>query len=256
MSATSPAEALAQGIARHCDQKSLFCQRDPQELLKQITKATELRLRLSHETRSRMNDAAEPDTDFPTIQASPPKQLQLVEDPIGFLLKTHSSYAVQIGTLESTLFAGEWTSEYESDLIGRWQGYQQYAAIARTWLSADYNDDLSLFLVGPAGSNDQVEWKAFSQTVERNDLVCRKLVWLPSRDPSDWPAEIVEFLDRTFLAEPWLDTSQAKSLDLDSLSVMSDEMRPWQAVMNRHEFQSEDRDSDAFVAALIEAFES
>ncbi|WP_146597744.1 ABC-three component system middle component 1 [Novipirellula aureliae] len=173
--------------------------------------------------------------------------------PVGLFIKNHSSYAIQIGELGRELITGEWDDEYYGELISQWHGYQQYAAIARTWLLSDFSDDLNLFLVGPSGSKDEREWQNFSQIIERNDLVCRKIVWLPGKNDHNWSKELEEFLERTFLAEPWKASGATSGINLDALSDSMSDFEAWREVLERPEFKSEPVEHDALVSALLEA---
>src|ERR1039457_983031 len=59
--------------------------------------------------------------------------------------------------------------------------------------------NITMFCVAPVGCIDLDGWKTFAAKVERDDMVCRKLVWLPREDFDD----VNVFLDRTFMARPW-----------------------------------------------------
>jgi hypothetical protein len=255
MSKPDPVKFLADGIEKYCVRKGFAITRDPVELLKTQTKSSDMQSRLRIE-KERQNTDLRTDT-FAAIEqeskSSHWQQMNEIKRPIGFYIKTHSSYAVQIGMIDDTEIIGDWPEEYRSRMIRRWQGYQQFAAIARTWLSAQYSDDLNLFLVGPIGSSEEPEWRNFSEAVERNELVCRKLVWLPSKDDATWSEEIDRFIKRTFLAEPWYRADGKVGVPLDSLSDVYTDFENWLAVIDRPEFTGIDRDYDALVTALLEA---
>lgn len=170
----------------------------------------------------------------------------------GLFIDTHSQYAVQIGTLEEQLTPGKWEESYRLQVQKRWQAHQRLAAIARTWLVAGYSDDMNLFLVGPPGSSNEKEWNNYSQVIERNDLVCRKLVWLPSKNESMWPTEISDFLERTFLATPWLSNEDQKNVPLDSLADLTKTLGNWSAVFDLPQFASESPAYRDLVKKLVE----
>lgn len=77
--------------------------------------------------------------------------------------------------------------------------------------------NIIMFCVAPPGSIDQSEWEVFAAKVERDDMVCRKMVWLPSEDIDDANA----FLDRTFLARPW---DKAVQQGPNELSVLAESL--------------------------------
>lgn len=102
-------------------------------------------------------------------------------------------YSVIIGSLgESWLEAAEAKDAH----------YEQ-AARARTWLDGYRQENLYLMLVGPSGSCDTRQWNDFAYSVERDESVCRKLVWLPPKPGDEFVHSIKRFCCRTFLARPW-----------------------------------------------------
>tara|TARA_R110002167_G_scaffold148524_2_gene341503 strand:- start:15927 stop:16658 length:732 start_codon:yes stop_codon:yes gene_type:complete len=233
----SPITALILAVIGSAQQRSLQVTRDPEQLTQTRTKSASI--------QDTFNDATDA-----TSQLRP--EMANVSAPVGIFIKSHSSYAIQIGMLGGELITGEWEEDYYSELISQWHGYQQYAAIARTYLLSDYSDDLNLFLVGPAGSNDEREWQNFSQVIERNDLVCRKLVWLPSKNDHEWMTELSAFLERTFLAEPWTGSATTSGINLDALSDSMAYFDAWREVLERPEFRTEPLDHTALVKALLE----
>lgn len=236
----NPIETLATAILEQCEARELQYVKQPEELSKDITRSAALQGKLQEssdeaqrrQTRNELNDIA---------------------SPYGLFVKSHSSYAIQIGQLDDDLMTGEWQADYRQKLLRRWHAYQQYAAIARTWLLTDYSDDLNLFLVGPIGSGDEAEWKNFCEVIERNELVCRKLVWLPKKHEEGWSDEVEAFLERTFLAEPWEQGSSRRSTQLDALSDSADNSRSWLEILDRPEFRTESRDYDALVKEILKS---
>jgi len=233
----NPVDALISAIINNAQERSFGITRDPEELSQSRTKSASIRVTVSQSAGARLEFRPEMET---------------VPLPVGIFIKSHSSYAIQVGRLGRELVSGEWEDEYYSTLISQWHGYQQYAAIARTWLLSDFSDDLNLFLVGPTGSKDEREWQNFSRVIERNDLVCRKLVWLPSSNDHEWASELSAFLERTFLAEPWRGGATSSSISLDALSDSMADFEAWRKVLERAEFRSQTLDATALVKALLE----
>jgi hypothetical protein len=97
--------------------------------------------------------------------------------------------------------------------------YRNQAAITRSWLG-DEAPNLQLFLIGSVGSASDSNWRQLAAEAEADDRICRKLVWLPQREPTVEDAEL--FLGRTFLAKPWVNASTpgAQSPRLDSLGTI------------------------------------
>ena len=91
------------------------------------------------------------------------------------------------------------------------------AAIARLWLPAETSEDLNLYLVGPSGSDTRMQWRDIAAEIERDERVCRKLVWLPPVTASEQEDSLAHFLSRTFLARPWKDTGAPGEHDIDRL---------------------------------------
>ncbi len=170
----------------------------------------------------------------------------------GVFIDTHSQYAVQIGALEDQVTPGKWDESYRHQIQKRWQAHQRLAAIARTWLVAGYSDDMNLFLIGPPGSDCEKEWTNYSQVIERNDLVCRKLVWLPSKNESKWNTEISEFLERTFLATPWVTSGESKDVPLDSLADLTQTLGNWSDIFDLPQFAQEQPDYKQLIKKLVE----
>lgn len=233
-----PIDALIAALVECAARRKFQVTRDPEQLSQIRTKSASI--------QPAFGDGSETGS-----QLRP--EMAKVAAPIGMFIKSHSSYAIHIGQLGGELVTGEWEDDYYRKLISHWHGYQQYAAIARTWLLSDYSDDMNLFLVGPPGSKDEIEWQNFAQVVERNDLVCRKLLWLPGKNNHEWSTELSGFLDRTFLSEPWKGTATTSGINLDALSDAMAELDAWRGVLERPEFRSEPIDHASLVNALLEA---
>jgi hypothetical protein len=110
-----------------------------------------------------------------------------------------------------------------------------WAGLVRSEIAPARRSDLHLFLIAPTSSSDQPIWRERRSRIESDERFCRKFVWLPTEKPDE--VEIREFLDRTFLAQPWKGRSaEPRSLDPleqliydasgDSL-LTSDEVRRW-----------------------------
>ncbi|MDR6772677.1 ABC-three component system middle component 1 [Azospirillum sp. BE72] len=82
--------------------------------------------------------------------------------------------------------------------------YLNQMIIGWSWLGRQ-GDDLLLILVGPPQDGDEAdEWRDLRSSVERDERVCRKLVWLPPSDSARLNTSIESIIRRTFLACPWL----------------------------------------------------
>jgi hypothetical protein len=114
--------------------------------------------------------------------------------------------------------------------------------------------DLNLFIVAPPGSSESPEWSDFAAQAERNEHVCRKLVWLPPEEAKHWKVSARTFCERTFLARPWMAQNQPSgSAQLDPLAGMlqgEGRMAKWLTLM-----ENEIEEDSDLAEALMNAFE-
>jgi len=134
-----------------------------------------------------------------------------------------------------------------------WGAAQRQAAVARTSVASDSGEDLVLILVGPGGSKENAEWRSIAMEIERNDLVCRKLVWLPPKKPVEGNAALMDFMKRTFLSKPWLVTEGIPQTALDTLSEKNTALLGWEEILDAQPINRADVDYDALVVKLIHA---
>jgi hypothetical protein len=144
----------------------------------------------------------------------------------------------QDGTVRATcgaftvLIAELGTNPLEAERV--WSQHQRSAAVTRASLPPASNEDVVLYLVGPVGSINEPEWRTFGMQVERNDLVCRKLVWLPPADTAQRESSIVEFCRRTFLSRPWSGPVERVQPQLDALSGAASSFDDWEEILAKH----------------------
>lgn len=112
--------------------------------------------------------------------------------------------------------------------------YRNQAAIARSWLGAE-GPNLQLFLIGPEGALGHRSWLQLAATVEADDRICRKVMWLFDGSPT--PQSALQFLGRTFVATPWDKEERIKA----QLDQMADVGLPdgWQAIVDDEELDAE-----------------
>ena len=134
------------------------------------------------------------------------------------------NFTVLIATLGSTPDEGE----------RLWSDHQRTAAATRANLPSAINEDVVLYFVGPEGSINDAEWRTLGMQIERNDLVCRKLVWLPSSDLASRESSIIEFCGRTFLSKPWSSPREHVQPQLDALSGAAASFEDWEDVLSKH----------------------
>lgn len=99
--------------------------------------------------------------------------------------------------------------------------FSNQAAVARTWLPPEQADNLQIFLVGPVGSDTASDWRNLQSRVERDEQICRKLIWLPPADEVARNQSLTAFLARTVLVRPWGDDDAAPSGRLDVLESLA-----------------------------------
>lgn len=134
-----------------------------------------------------------------------------------------------------------------------WASAQRQAALARTTVAADKGEDMILIFVGPPGSRDDGEWRSLAMEIERNDLVCRKLVWLPAKAKPLAPEALAAFVSRTLIAKPWLSTAPAQPQELDQLASRDLGLKGWQKILDEQPHDRAAVDYDELVKRLIEA---
>jgi len=76
--------------------------------------------------------------------------------------------------------------------------YHLQMARARTWLENKYKENMYLLLVTPPGAGTRSSWLDFAHEIERNEYICRKLVWRPTLDQKARLADANYFCDRMF----------------------------------------------------------
>lgn len=183
------------------------------------------------------------------------------------LLGTPVEMKPQETTKPSGMFVGQWTTLFgpldgeaalpadphpaRNAVIERWGRHQHYCAVVRATLNKNRQDDIVLFLTGAIGSEHDKEWNALASQIERDDLVCRKLVWLPPASEGRCAQSLALFLEKTFLARPWQIEGPLGQHRLDAVSDVSDTLTAWQAVLDRQPNNEEDIDYDQLAKELI-----
>jgi hypothetical protein len=169
----TPAAALLQVLLSSADRLSFKSSLNPPELCQVISRSAGMAAELG-------------------IPGKPPTDLGRSPCTESLIIDCHSILLAQLVE-----------SEDRPDIEAQVAAEQRRAAIALTWLLPAMRSDLNLFLVAPAGSAGSPSWSDIAVRVERNEQVCRKLVWLPPSESSRWEGHAARFCDRTFLARPW-----------------------------------------------------
>ena len=89
--------------------------------------------------------------------------------------------------------------------------------------------------------------------LERNDLVCRKLVWLPPKKANENAQALREFVRRTFISKPWRTADSIPQTALDVLSEKNAALNGWEEILDKQPLDRAEVDYDALVAQLINA---
>jgi hypothetical protein len=84
--------------------------------------------------------------------------------------------------------------------------------IARSYMRAEevINGHIMLCVTT---TNAHADWRGIIDLAERDETVCRKVIWLPEADAVDASYEL--FLARTFLAQPWRSLEAVLNAPLD-----------------------------------------
>lgn len=223
----SPTDVLVSTLLEIASALRFECRVDPQELSQPVSR--------SSEAASDMGLASRLDPPRSTLAGGK----GLIVD----------CYAILISKLPA---AESDTSRGNPDLHLEVARQQRRAAVALTWLPSVMRTDLNLFMVAPPGAAESPEWVDFAALAERNEQVCRKLVWLPPADASAWKSSAKSFCNRTFLARPWAAQNQPSGFpQLDPLAGLrqaDDRTARWLALIE----QGVEEDSDLADALLGE----
>lgn len=98
------------------------------------------------------------------------------------------------------------------DLIKRLREAHNQMIIARSYMSAAEIINAHIMLVAET-SGAEADWQQLVDLAQRDENVCRKLVWLPDSRALD--ASYAGFVARTFLARPWLSLDPVTDAPLD-----------------------------------------
>lgn len=166
------------------------------------------------------------------------------------------NYAFLVGTLTESGTPEPSSREGRDAIRQRWNQYQEQCAVSRSWLPPEQSDELSLLLTGPPGSAYDAEWLAVAAQIERDELVCRKLVWLPSEEEQEWPSDAERFVQRTCFAQPWSESGETSQVPLDDLSDVTDTLKEWESVLSNAPLDRADVDYDELIGQLIERYKA
>jgi hypothetical protein len=126
-----------------------------------------------------------------------------VQLPIGARGLRLGRYPVVVGAIDVK----------DSDgMLSQLRSAHNQMVLARSFMRADEIIDAHIFFVTEVPSPD-ADWAQLVDLVERDESVCRKIVWVPHI--TDLNASYDAFLDRTFLAQPWISTDEQNSAPLD-----------------------------------------
>lgn len=84
--------------------------------------------------------------------------------------------------------------------------------IARSYMSPPELINAHILLCA-TGASPKADWRKALDLAERDETVCRKLIWLP--DPKKLEASYEDFRNRTFLAAPWEAANERSDASLD-----------------------------------------
>lgn len=109
---------------------------------------------------------------------------------------------------------------------------------------AEANDIHLMYVCTPSESNQEV-LKGVCSEIERDDRVCRKLIWMNGVHGT--PVE--DFIDKTFLARPWENATPATS---EALRALTEELDSRYAYLLKI-ILNDALDGDDFVNELMDA---
>ncbi len=130
--------------------------------------------------------------------------------------------------------------------------------IARSYLRKEQIIDAHILFVAEEPPSD-TDWRRQVDKIERDESVCRKLVWMPDR--SGISSSFDAFRDRTFLARPWTTAQPRSDAPLDQNEELVQKVLEMKG-LSRDEAETWVRlaasgldDSEALVQQLIAAME-
>jgi hypothetical protein len=124
----------------------------------------------------------------------------LPKDAIGLRL---GDYPVLVASIELGNLA---------DLQASLRSLHTQMVIARSYMAAEevINSHIILIALAPDPLQD---WRRALDLAERDETVCRKLIWIPN--PDDLDRSYASFTARTFLATPWKSAPSVLGVPLD-----------------------------------------
>lgn len=90
--------------------------------------------------------------------------------------------------------------------------------IARSYMARTEVINAHIFLCAVSPSID-ADWRTVIDIAERDESVCRKVIWLP--DPNNLDGSYAEFRARTFLAAPWEVVAERHDAPLDRVQGLA-----------------------------------
>jgi hypothetical protein len=124
----------------------------------------------------------------------------LPKDAIGLRL---GDYPVLVASIELGSLA---------DLQASLRSLHTQMVIARSYMSAEEVINAHIMLIA-LESDPLLDWRRALDLAERDETVCRKLIWIPN--PDDLDRSYALFAARTFLATPWKSAPSVQSAPLD-----------------------------------------
>ena len=100
----------------------------------------------------------------------------------------------------------------QEQLVADLKAAHNQMIIARSYLRSEQIIDAHiLFVIGQ--TQLETDWRRQIDRIERDETVCRKLVWMPHIASLD--DSFAAFRDRTFLSRPWTITNEQSDAPLD-----------------------------------------
>jgi hypothetical protein len=148
-------------------------------------------------------------------------------------------------------------------VVQQLQTVHNQMVLARSFMRAHEVIDAHIFLVASPPTKT-ADWVQLIDLVERNESVCRKIVWLPHS--LDMDQSYQNFVDRTFLAQPWNATNVQDNAPLDQNEKLVQRVleqqglsaaaaAEWVSLADRNLDLEQPLDSDEFVDQVVAAME-
>jgi len=107
----------------------------------------------------------------------------------------------------------------KSEMLDTLRVLHSQLIIARSYMARDEVINAHIFLCA-INPNPDADWRTVIDIAERDESVCRKVIWVP--DPNNLDQSYADFRARTFLAAPWEGVAEQHDAPLDQVQGLAE----------------------------------